>query len=446
MRQNLRFFLLIIGIYFAFSSKIYSQSVVIDSVFAPVIADSYIYKSSSYYSYNYGGAPVIRLRHTTSSTGSGYNIAGFLKFALTPSSYIDEKSIAKSIPIGAVIDSVKLKAFVLRAQYSTNATTKVTDSLIFYATSSNSNNTTGNSWIEGTSTGAAVTDGSLTINNAPDSVLPAITRTNLVKVPVGDGTYYASGTNAPNVWAYYSGFLEAYKNAFTDDNIDNDTISLEIFPTYYSASSNETNFASKENSDGNASKLVIYYHTLSTTPVTLSSLSGSITNEKNVLLKWNTISEINSSIFHIQRSTNGVDFVTIDSIEAAGNSMHSIAYTYVDQNPLSGTNYYRVKEIDLDGAYQFSNIISIKANGSFKIYPNPIKKGNDITITTNTKNTDKKTFKFFEVSGKLDYTFTTIKNSNIINISTSKLHEGVYLMNIYDASNRLLSTSKIIIE
>lgn len=108
-------------------------------------------------------------------------------------------------------------------------------------------------------------------------------------------------------------------------------------------------------------------------PVTLVSFTGKAV-EKTVALQWTTTEEINASHFEIQRSGDAKTFEPIGKVDAKGDSKVLINYMFTDQAPLPGTNYYRLKQIDLDGAYAFSKTISVNSNSGLRIsvYPNPV--------------------------------------------------------------------------
>jgi hypothetical protein len=108
-------------------------------------------------------------------------------------------------------------------------------------------------------------------------------------------------------------------------------------------------------------------------PVTLVSFTGKAV-EKTVALKWITTEEINASHFEVQRSGDARNFEPIAEVDAKGESKVVVEYTFADQTPLPGTNYYRLKQIDLDGSYAFSKTISVLYDAKIKIniYPNPV--------------------------------------------------------------------------
>jgi len=102
------------------------------------------------------------------------------------------------------------------------------------------------------------------------------------------------------------------------------------------------------------------------------------TVEKDNVLDWATASEKNTRQFDVQRSANGTSFSPIGIAKAAGNSSQHSRYQYKDYNIdklKSETNYYRLKQINIDGTFTYSNIVRLtyKRNGKVRsiIYPNP---------------------------------------------------------------------------
>lgn len=108
-------------------------------------------------------------------------------------------------------------------------------------------------------------------------------------------------------------------------------------------------------------------------PVEFISFTGLAVGQE-ILLDWETVSEHNNKGFEIQKSTNLTQWTVIDFIESKGNTNANTAYDAVDKNPVNGLNYYRLKQIDLDGDFQYSDTISvdfISINDDLRIFPNP---------------------------------------------------------------------------
>jgi hypothetical protein len=108
-------------------------------------------------------------------------------------------------------------------------------------------------------------------------------------------------------------------------------------------------------------------------PVELYSFDV-VNNNENVNIIWVTASEINNDYFIVERSANGSDWEEIKRINGAGNSTQTISYSETDNNPLAGVSYYRLKQVDYDGKFSYSDIkaINIEQDTTFvSIFPNP---------------------------------------------------------------------------
>ncbi|HRJ29850.1 MAG TPA: hypothetical protein PLV21_06285 [Cyclobacteriaceae bacterium] len=107
-------------------------------------------------------------------------------------------------------------------------------------------------------------------------------------------------------------------------------------------------------------------------PVELVYFRANLTPEKLVNLEWQTASELNNDGFEVERSKDGFDFTSIARINGAGTTSTKNDYALLDQFPLSGTSYYRLKQIDFDGTYTYSYVVSVKrGDDPFTVYPNP---------------------------------------------------------------------------
>ncbi len=155
----------------------------------------------------------------------------------------------------------------------------------------------------------------------------------------------------------------------------------------------------------------------SSTPVTWLDFRGKLTEKEQVELNWTTVSEKNNSHFEIQRSKDGLNFETLMSVKGSGNSTSTIRYSCIDENPGSGLNYYRLKQVDTDGAYDLSRAISIEVD-ALKIGPNP---------TTNVIKVDSKGLvevQLYSLTGVL------LKKSQTNEMHLEELPAGSYLLKI----------------
>lgn len=152
--------------------------------------------------------------------------------------------------------------------------------------------------------------------------------------------------------------------------------------------------------------------------------------EDYVLLEWETAAEINNECFVVERSTDGTNWEVIDKVLGAGNSNVEIEYNSLDQMPTVGMNYYRLKQIDFDGSYEYSRIVSLryKSEGEFSFYPNPVFQGDEVNL----EGEGIISFKLFDSKGNLVLLQYDIQGSLIL--PTCNLSRGTYLGVIHNAS------------
>ncbi|HUM51009.1 MAG TPA: T9SS type A sorting domain-containing protein [Chitinophagales bacterium] len=138
---------------------------------------------------------------------------------------------------------------------------------------------------------------------------------------------------------------------------------------------------SDENTAGCASsgQVIIIKSTQNPTtvlPIELTTFTGYNDGALNVL-NWTTSSERNSLKFEVEKSLDGTNFTYIGERPAAGNSSTPRDYTLNDEHPVTGNNYYRLKMVDIDGQFKYSDVILIKVaqseitDGILNVYPNP---------------------------------------------------------------------------
>lgn len=116
---------------------------------------------------------------------------------------------------------------------------------------------------------------------------------------------------------------------------------------------------------------------VTTLPVTLAKFSAKAT-ANTALLSWETLNEKNTAYFLVERSTDAKIFETVGEIKAKGNSDNLISYLFRDMKPVAGTNYYRLKIVDMDSGVAYSDILSLnfglQKSEQITVYPNPASK------------------------------------------------------------------------
>ena len=108
-------------------------------------------------------------------------------------------------------------------------------------------------------------------------------------------------------------------------------------------------------------------------PIQLLSFEGKVLS-MGVQLRWNTASEFNNDYFELEKSTGGEKFGRIATIKGNGTSFESHHYEYLDTKVAAGRSYYRLRQVDFDGNFTYSNVIAVDFEGSFtfSVFPNPV--------------------------------------------------------------------------
>jgi len=118
----------------------------------------------------------------------------------------------------------------------------------------------------------------------------------------------------------------------------------------------------------------LYFGFSAALPVNFLSFTATA-ETADVLLNWATAQEENSDHFEIERSSDNSNFVSLGQVTAAHNSSLQTNYSYTDASPANGNNYYRLKEVDLDGQSIYSKVVSVNFGGTQQkvvtVYPNP---------------------------------------------------------------------------
>jgi hypothetical protein len=179
------------------------------------------------------------------------------------------------------------------------------------------------------------------------------------------------------------------------------------------------------------------YSTLSILPVSFisSSFKGQLL-DKTVLLKWATSSEDNNAYFEVLRSADGISFQSIGKVPGNLTTPIEHQYSFTDNNPNSGTNYYKLIQVDIDGYFTYSNIISLKNNAStsFNIFPNPAKNSLLVTHPAGDKQSN---IKLVQADGKVVFIQKIAVRGIQSSLDISKLTAGLYfvIVNSGNATN-----------
>ncbi|NVO01627.1 MAG: T9SS type A sorting domain-containing protein [Bacteroidetes bacterium] len=171
-------------------------------------------------------------------------------------------------------------------------------------------------------------------------------------------------------------------------------------------------------------------------PIELLSFNGDCINENTIKLEWSTASEINNDFFTIEGSKNGKDFDVLSTIDGAGNSNQVLNYKWTDESPLHGINFYRLKQTDYDGKFEYFGPIQIKSDcgentpAELTLLNNPVE--NNLGFQYSTLSEENINISVYDVCGKLVYHEPTIasEGNNLFTVDVNTIAKGFYFLKV----------------
>jgi hypothetical protein len=186
----------------------------------------------------------------------------------------------------------------------------------------------------------------------------------------------------------------------------------------------------------------------STLPVQLTDFSGFRKNN-DVELNWKTAQEFNSAYFDVERNT-GTLWEKIGSVAAAGFSSSEQEYRFTDSNPRGNLLLYRLRQVDQDNHFKYSNVVRIStasAQTDLQVYPNPFR--DQLSVGFNSAAPQSLSILITDLSGKTVHSYirqVVTGNNNIHLTGLAQLPKGIYHLLIRDESGTLTGKSKILRE
>ncbi|MEL6255112.1 MAG: T9SS type A sorting domain-containing protein [Bacteroidota bacterium] len=156
-----------------------------------------------------------------------------------------------------------------------------------------------------------------------------------------------------------------------------------------------------------------------------------------ISLEWSTANEVNNDHFIIEKSTDGNFFNKIGEVNAVGNSQDIQDYQFSDLSPGQGILYYRLKQVDIDGAFSYSKVLELSVEGAQQVslYPNPVE--NHLEI----RGKGKELIVYSLLGQKLKYRRL---NNEFEVIDLSNLQAGTYLVQILGENQEILESKRIL--
>jgi len=170
-------------------------------------------------------------------------------------------------------------------------------------------------------------------------------------------------------------------------------------------------------------------------PIQLLNFNAQYNTTANVTnLNWATASESNNNYFTVERTLDGINYTTVDSVKGAGNSTQTLYYTGIDEHPVKGVDYYRLKQTDYDGNESFSNVVAVTINADGKanltLIPNPVSSETDISFVSPI--IGNALLDIYDYTGRLIKTqqIATNVGNNTVPLDVSNYNNGVYFISV----------------
>ena len=163
-------------------------------------------------------------------------------------------------------------------------------------------------------------------------------------------------------------------------------------------------------------------------PIVLVEFTADLVSNNSVVMNWSTQTETNLGYFTVERSTDGANWNAIGTVVAVGNSQVESNYTFRDNGPFPGSNYYRLGVTDLDNKSGFTQtqLVEKPVTSVFRIFPNPARNYTDVSIS----NGQYGTLKLLSIYGQvLQQQNVSVANAGTtFNFSMANYPAGNYLI------------------
>ncbi|MFK8008388.1 MAG: T9SS type A sorting domain-containing protein [Saprospiraceae bacterium] len=167
-------------------------------------------------------------------------------------------------------------------------------------------------------------------------------------------------------------------------------------------------------------------------PVELTSFESKVIDNNSILLFWQTASEENNSHFIIEHSRDGERFSEIGKETGKGTTTNTQTYSMSHERLAKGHHYYRLKQVDFDGKFQYSNIISAQLRltlADISVAPNPVTE--KVTIFIDTPISIAASYQLINMQKEVMIEKTIAEGNSSFEIDMSNLPGGVYFMKFY---------------
>lgn len=262
------------------------------------------------------------------------------------------------------------------------------------------------------------------VSSDPDGTVKSIRITsfpsNSSSITIGSTTYTASVPT--DVTALLALII------LTDDK-GNPTPAIAVHPANATVTTTSIPFVTIDNAGKQSANTGQAVLTFSPLPVTLISFDA-VKVETTAKIEWSTSQEINSAYFDVMQSEDAKSWKTLARVNAYGDTKVKQVYSFTDQTPSSGVNYYRLKMVDNDGTFSYSRIKDLNFDGGLKlaVFPNPV---SDFVKVLDIEKYAVNQISIIGVNGSVMYQTNTMPSDGI---SVKSFEAGYYFVRITEKS------------
>jgi hypothetical protein len=180
---------------------------------------------------------------------------------------------------------------------------------------------------------------------------------------------------------------------------------------------------------GNKDNIIVdtlWPNMVSLLPIKLKSFNSAYKNN-SVILNWQSMYENNFDFYQLEKSIDANQFTTVATIKGKSINGNAADYSFTDASIVKDKQYYRLKMVNRDGSFNYSQVITSSSKSSLEIslYPNPV---NNLLVVTHQQLSETVTLQIFNQEGKLVKSATTQKGTAQTTIDVESLNKGAYAL------------------
>lgn len=183
-------------------------------------------------------------------------------------------------------------------------------------------------------------------------------------------------------------------------------------------------------------------------PIELVSFAGQTVPDSRNRLYWTTSSETNNDFFTVERSTDGINFYPVATVDGAGTTTQLHNYEAFDDYPSQGANYYRLKQTDFNGQYSYSSIVTLNTNIEGVVVGNvhPVPATDNVAFDISTPEHASITVEVVDLTGRT--VLTNVQDieagQSSVNVDVTSLAQGVYMLKVTMPCCNYVSLNRIV--